>query len=620
MSKIRLITSQAIVKYLAAQKVEIEAGEKPLFGGVFAIFGHGNVAGMGEALHQAQNAIPTLRAHNEQGMARAAIAYAKQHDRQRMMACTSSIGPGAANMVTAAALAHVNRLPVLLLPGDVFAGRRPDPVLQQIENYGDATVTTNDCLRPVSRYFDRISRPEQILASLPVAMQWLTDPEKCGPVTLSLCQDVQTEAYDYPESFFLDNVHRLRRQHADSYQLSEALALLLSAKRPLLIAGGGVHYSKACGTLKQFCNTRRVPVTETQAGKGALAWDDPAYVGAIGVTGSSIGNKLAQQADVIVAVGTRLQDFTTGSRALINAEKTQLIHLNVTAFDAVKHNAKVLVGDAKLGLEDLSAGLADWQAELSWWKLAGEGIAQWNRYYDEVTALCESPATSTGLPTDAQVLGAIKRSSDKNDVIVCATGGVPGELHKLWRVDRPKSYHVEYGYSCMGYEIAGGLGVKMVNPDRETIVVVGDGSYMMMNSELATSVMLGYKIIVVVVLDNRGYGCINRLQEATGGAPFNNLLKDCKTIDVGAPKLDFAAHSRAMGAESEKGDSLVALEQAMARAKLSERSYLITLDTDPIACSEGGCWWGVAVPEVSVRPQVKVSRKIYLEAKKKQPY
>ena len=619
MKKIRLTMAQAVVKYLAAQKVESEGEILPMFGGVFAIFGHGNVAGMGEALHQYREILPTLRAHNEQGMAHAAIAYAKQHDRQRMMACTSSIGPGAANMVTAAALAHVNRLPVLFLPGDVFASRAPDPVLQQVENYTDATTSTSDCFRPVSRYFDRITRPEQILTSLPVALHTLTDPQQCGPVTLSLCQDVQAEAYDYPAWFFEEKVHRLRRQGPDRHQLQDALAALKAARKPLLIAGGGVHYAKACEELQRFARDHGIPVAETQAGKGALPWDHPNNVGAIGVTGSVIANELAREADLVLAVGTRLQDFTTGSRTLIDMQRTQLIQLNVAGFDAVKHNARSLICDARLGLAALSDGLADWQAASEWQALAEQGIACWHRYYDEVTGPCESPATRTGLPSDAQVLGAIKRAGEPDDVIICAAGGLPSELHKFWRTDRPRGYHMEYGYSCMGYEIAAGLGVKMAQPEREAIVVVGDGSYMMMNSELATSVMLGMKIIVVV-LDNRGYGCINRLQEATGGAPFNNLLENCQTIEQGAPKLDFAAHAAAMGAGAEKISHLREMPAAMNRARASRHSYVITLDTDPFATSEGGCWWDVAVPAVSIRREVNRSREGYLAAKQDQPF
>ena len=618
MSTIRLTMAQALVKYLSAQFVDIDGQQHSLFEGVFAIFGHGNVAGLGEALYQAQETLPTLRAHNEQGMTHAAVAFAKANNRRRMMACTTSIGPGAANMVTAAALAHVNRLPVLLLPGDTFANRTPDPVLQQVECFGDPTVTTNDCFRPVSRYFDRITRPEQIITSLPVAISTLTDPESCGPVTLSLCQDVQAEAYDYPVSFFEPKTHRIRRQPADDYELSAAVNALAGAKKPLLIAGGGVHYSGAVQALQNFAESCGIPVVETQAGKGALPWSHPNNAGAIGVTGSSAANRLAQEADVVLAVGTRLQDFTTASRTLFGNPDVQLIQLNVARFDAVKHRAQSLVSDARWGLENLTTRLADWRADAGWTELASQLASEWNGYYEQVTAK-EGVETKTGLPSDAQVLGAVKRASDADDIIVCAAGGLPGELHKLWRTDRVNGYHLEYGYSCMGYEIAGGMGVKMANPDRDVIVVVGDGSYMMLNSELATSVMLGQKIIVVV-LDNRGFGCINRLQNATGGASFNNLLDDCRSIDDGAPKIDFAAHAAAMGALSENVDTPAELEEAMSRAKAADRSYVISLDTDPFKTSDGGFWWDVAVPEVSDRAEVRQAREEYVVGKNKQPY
>jgi 3D-(3,5/4)-trihydroxycyclohexane-1,2-dione acylhydrolase (decyclizing) len=610
--------SQALVKFLIAQKQEINGEIQPIFAGMFAIFGHGNVAGIGEALYQVKEQLPTLRAHNEQGMAHAAIAYAKANNRQRMMACTTSIGPGAANMVTAAALAHANRLPVLLLPGDTFANRTPDPVLQQLEHFNDPNISTNDCFKPVSRYFDRITRPEQIITSLPVAMQTLLDAELCGPVTIALCQDVQAEAYDYPESFFATKIHRQRRQNADVFEMHRAVKLLKQAKKPLLISGGGVHYSGATTALLDFAQATGIPVAETQAGKGSLAWDHPNYVGSIGVTGSNAANLLAQQADLVLAVGTRLQDFTTASRTLFEREDTALIQLNIARFDSIKHNAVPLLVDAKLGLSELKKELGDWKAESTWQQLGHEAIAKWNQYYEMVTS-AQPQQTPTGLPTDAQVLGAVKRNTAKEDVIVCAAGGLPGELHKLWRTDHTKAYHVEYGYSCMGYEIAGGLGVKMATPDSDVVVVVGDGSYMMLNSELATSVMLGYKVIVIV-LDNRGYGCINRLQQGTGGAAFNNLLENCHSIEAGAPKIDFAAHGAAMGALSEKVANIAELEQAIVRAKAADRSYLITLDTDPNITSEGGCWWDVAVAQVSQRTETTQAHANYLDNKQKQPY
>ncbi|TXH68510.1 MAG: 3D-(3,5/4)-trihydroxycyclohexane-1,2-dione acylhydrolase (decyclizing) [Thiothrix sp.] len=619
MSTIRLTMAQALVRYLAAQYTEVDGQKLPLFAGVFAIFGHGNVAGMGEALYQYRETLPTLRAHNEQGMAHAAIAYAKTHNRQRMMACTTSIGPGATNMVTAAALAHVNRLPVLLLPGDIFANRTPDPVLQQVECFSDPTISANDCFRPVSRYFDRISRPEQLITSLPVAIQTLTDAENCGPVTLALPQDVQAEAYDYPESFFAERVHYLRRPPADARELAQAIATLKQAQKPLIIAGGGVHYSQAVSELMSFAEAFNIPVAETQAGKGALAWNHPNYVGAIGVTGSSAANQLAQEADVVLAIGTRLQDFTTASRTVFGNPAVKVIQLNVAKFDAIKHNAQSLIADAKTGLQQLAQGLSGWQVPTSWLAKGQGAIAEWNRYYEQVTASELVSATRTGLPSDAQVLGAVKRTGQASDIIVCAAGGLPGELHKLWRTDQPNGYHLEYGFSCMGYEIAGGLGVKMAQPQREVIVVVGDGSYLMMNSELATSVMLGYKLIVVV-LDNRGYGCINRLQQATGSAPFNNLLENCVTVDTGAPKIDFAGHARALGATAEAVKSISELEAALGRARAAKGSYVVTLDTDPFMTSEGGFWWDVAVPEVSPREQVQTAHENYVAAKRKQPY
>ncbi len=620
MKTIRLTMAQALVRYLAAQKTEVEGEILPLFAGVFAIFGHGNVVGMGEALYHQQEALPTYRGHNEQSMAHAAIAYAKANNRQRMMACTSSIGPGATNMVTAAALAHVNRLPVLFLPGDVFAARTPDPVLQQVEYFGDPTITANDCFRPVSRYFDRISRPEQLITSLPVAIQTLTDAENCGPVTLSLPQDVQAEAYDYPESFFAERVHYSRQPAPDQRELAAALALLRAAKQPLILAGGGVLYAEAIAELQAFAEQHRIPVVETQAGKGALKWDHPNYMGAVGVTGATAANELAAQADVVLAIGSRLQDFTTGSRTLFAHPGMQLLQLNVAKHDAVKHNAHQLVCDAKVGLQALTEGLGGWQAPADWLAQGRDKIIAWNAYYEQVTSADQAPATQSGLPSDAQVLGAVKRTGAASDIIVCAAGGLPGDLHKLWRTEQPNGYHLEYGFSCMGYEIAGGMGVKMAHPEREVIVVVGDGSYLMLNSELATSVMLGYKIIVVV-LDNRGFGCINRLQTGTGGAGFNNLLQDCKSVAAGAPKIDFAAHGRALGAESEQVTGIAELEQALVRARAATGSYLIALDTDPYLTAAGGsCWWEVGVPEVSERPAVRAAYAAAQEGKKRQPY
>ncbi|WP_306030248.1 3D-(3,5/4)-trihydroxycyclohexane-1,2-dione acylhydrolase (decyclizing) [Stappia sp. MMSF_3263] len=601
---IRLTAAQAMVRFLIAQ--ENDAGE-PLIPGCWAIFGHGNVAGLGEALQGAGDDFPTWRGHNEQGMAHAAIAYAKAVNRAQAMMVTTSIGPGATNMVTAATLAHVNRLPVLLVPGDVFAGRAPDPVLQQIEDFADGTISANDCFRPVSRYFDRITRPEQLLAALPRAMSVLTDPAECGPVTLAFCQDVQAEAFDWPEDFFAPRVWRRRRPRPDTAELAAAVAAIRAAKAPLVIAGGGVLYSGAGDALAEFVTRHALPVAETQAGKSSLAWDHPLNLGSIGVTGSSAANAIAEKADLVIGIGTRFQDFTTGSWALFGNPDCRILSLNITGYDAVKHGALPLVADARAALEDLSAALGDHRAEPPAPALKSEWIAA-------VDAATAAPS-GNALPSDAQVIGAVQRGTDKDAILLCAAGGLPGELHKLWKASRPNGYHMEYGFSCMGYEIAGGLGAKMAHPDREVVVMVGDGSYMMMNSELATSVMLGHKL-VVVLLDNRGYGCINRLQMATGGESFNNLLDTARHAVPSA--IDFAAHAASMGAIAEKVDDIASLEEALARARASDRSHVIVIDTDPLATTQaGGHWWDVAVPEVSGRAEVRAARAGYEAAVKK---
>jgi len=601
MSALRLTAAQALVRWLIAQHVEIDGVEQPYFAGVWAIFGHGNVAGLGEALHEARDSLPTWRAHNEQAMAHAAIAYAKQMRRRRAMACTTSIGPGATNLVTAAALAHVNRLPVLLLPGDVYASRRPDPVLQQVEDFGDGTVSANDCLRPVSRYYDRITRPEQLLDALPRALATMLDPASCGPATLSLCQDVQAEACEWPEAFFARRVWRQRRQPADAREVAALAAALRAARRPLLVAGGGVLYSGAEARLGEMAHRAGLPVAETQAGKGALPWNHPCALGSIGVTGSSAANAAAAQADLVVGIGTRLADFATGSRTLF--PQARQFQVNVQAHDAHKHGAEAVVGDADAVLEALANALGDWRCG------AIEGhraaVAEWNAAVDAATA--GEPARA--LPSDAQVIGAVQRALGEDAIVVCAAGGLPGELHKLWRAPRAGGYHVEYGYSCMGYEIAGGLGVKMAEPARETVVMVGDGSYLMLNSELATSVMLGRKLIVVL-LDNRGYGCINRLQRATGNASFNNLLADAAHETL--PAIDFAAHARSLGALAAHAANLGELADALAQARAAERSFVVVIDTDPLKATEaGGWWWDVAVPEVSARAEVAAARRDY---------
>ncbi|BCZ77278.1 3D-(3,5/4)-trihydroxycyclohexane-1,2-dione acylhydrolase (decyclizing) [Paraburkholderia terrae] len=608
---IRLTAAQAVVRYLAAQRVETEdgTGTEPLFGGVFAIFGHGNVAGLGEALYQYRHELPTYRAHNEQAMAHSAIAFAKANFRRRMMAVTTSIGPGATNLVTAAALAHVNRLPVLLLPGDVFVSRAPDPVLQQVEDFHDGGISANDAFKPVSRYFDRIVHPAQLLNALPRAIRVLTDAALCGPVTLALPQDVQATAYDYPADFFAPRVVKLHAPAPVEHELDEALAILRNAKQPMIVAGGGVLYGRATDALKAFATRHGIPVAETQAGKSALAWDDPLNLGSLGVTGSPGANEIAHEADCVLAVGTRLQDFTTGSNTLFT--HTKVIGINANAFDAIKHRGCIVEADARLALEALSSRLEDWQADAAWTSHAQQRANEWR---DIVQKLTHAPQRDNALPYDADVIGAVQRSSEHStteDIVVCAAGTLPAELHKLWRAGRPGAYHVEYGYSCMGYEIAGGLGAKLARPEREVIVMVGDGSYLMMNSEIATSVMLGAKLIVVV-LDNRGYGCINRLQQACGGAPFNNMFDDCVQGAPGAPTIDFAAHARAMGAQAEHVANVQELEAAMQRARAADRTYLVCIDTDAARTTdEGGWWWEVAVPEVSQREGVRKARADY---------
>ena len=595
---IRLTAAQAMVRYIAAQKTE--EGDS-FIAGCWAIFGHGNVAGLGEALHGARDLLPTYRGHNEQTMAHAAIAYAKQLRRRRAMMATSSIGPGATNMVTAAALAHANRLPVLLVPGDVFATRGPDPVLQQIEDFTDGTVSANDCFRPVSRYYDRISRPEHLLTALPRAFRVLTDPADCGPVTLAFCQDTQAEAYDYPEAFFEPKVWRQRRLRPDVAELEAAVAALRAAKRPVIVAGGGVHYSGATDALAAFAEAHNIPVCETQAGKSALPWDHPLNLGPIGVTGGEPANTVCAEADLVLGLGTRFQDFTTGSWGLFANPDRRLVCLNVGAYDATKHGAMPLVADARAGLEELSAALGMHRSP------AGvDGLK--TDWFAKVDPLTDAPQ-GNALATDMQVVGAVQRAARDSTVVICAAGTMPGELHKLWKAGQPGSYHMEYGFSCMGYEIAGAMGIKMAEPERDVICFTGDGTYMMANSEMATAAMMGISFTVVVT-DNRGFGCINRLQMGTGGAEFNNLLDHA--VHETPSAIDFAAHAASMGATSVKVSSIGALEEALAARDTVKGPYVVVIDTDPYPSTpHGGTWWEVAVPEVSTRPSVTEKRKAY---------
>ena len=604
MSKtLRLTAAQAMVKYIAAQR---NVQGETLIAGCWAIFGHGNVAGLGEALYQVQEELPTYRGHNEQTMAHTAIAYAKQLGRKRSMMVTSSIGPGATNMVTAAALAHANRLPVLLVPGDVFANRGPDPVLQQIEDFGDGTVSANDAFKPVSRYFDRITRAEQLLTALPRAFRVLTDPAECGPVTLAFCQDVQAEAYDYPEAFFEPKVWRQRRIRPDVNELADMADAIRVAKRPVIVAGGGVHYSDATAELAAFAEAHNIPVAETQAGKSALPWDHPLNLGPIGVTGGEAANSVCAEADLVIGVGTRFQDFTTGSWSLFANPNRKIACLNVAAYDAMKHGAMPLLADARVGLGELSSTLGDHTSSSSI-----DGLKE--DWFAKVDPLTDAPSDSNALATDMQVIGAVQRSAGDNSVVMCAAGTMPGELHKLWKANRPMSYHMEYGFSCMGYEIAGAMGIKMAEPERDVLCFTGDGTYMMANSEMATAAMMGVSFTVIVT-DNRGFGCINRLQMGTGGAEFNNLLKDA--VHETPSAIDFAAHAASMGAKSVKVSSVSELEEALAKRGDIKGPYVIVIDTDPYPSTpHGGSWWEVGVPEVSVRSEVNDAWESYRQGK-----
>ncbi|MGY0399735.1 MAG: 3D-(3,5/4)-trihydroxycyclohexane-1,2-dione acylhydrolase (decyclizing) [Ostreibacterium sp.] len=604
---IRLTMSQALARYLAAVKIEDDDGSTHDFiGGVWAIFGHGNVCGLGEALSELRepdknrdyrpNGLPVFRGHNEQGMAHAAIAYGKANMRRRIMVVTSSIGPGATNMVTAAGLAHVNRLPILLLPGDIFNDRAPDPVLQQSEDFAAGDISVNDCFRPVSRYFDRMTHPAQLLSALPRAMAILTDSGLCGPVTLALPQDVQAEAFDYPEDFFNPSPLRIRRQQADIRDLDNAIKRLQQAKKPLIISGGGVLYSDAENELAEFADKYHIPVAETQAGKSALSWEHACNVGSIGVLGSPAANELVKSTDLIIAVGTRLQDFTSGSNALFAS--VDVLALNISPLDATRCRAQVLLGDAKLSLQALLNIELDFPHIKSSWGKQTIELAQ--RWRDRVTELTTNQPD--GLPYDAEVIGAVRDSIDnspKNDVVVGAAGTLPAELHKLWRTDGVGNYHMDYGYSCMGYEIAGGLGVKMARPEQEVIVMLGDGSYLMMNSEIATAQMLGLKMIIVV-LDNHGYGCINRLQRASGSPNYNNLLAHCVPEGGKDVFVDFAMHARSLGAYGEYVGNVDELKTAMQSARNRAGVTVLVINTTPERTTEdGGAWWEVGIPEVS---------------------
>jgi 3D-(3,5/4)-trihydroxycyclohexane-1,2-dione acylhydrolase (decyclizing) len=597
----RITLAQAIVQFLIAQKIEADGSVLPLFSGVHAIFGHGNVTCLGSALEEVQATLPTYRGQNEQAMALTAVAYARAKRRKQIHVCTSSIGPGSANMITAAGVALSNRLPVLFLCGDNFASRLPDPVLQQVEHFHDLTITTNDAFKAVSAFFDRIVRPEQILYTLPQMVALLLDASACGPATLSLAQDVQGEAYDFPLSFFREHIHRIYRYRPADDQLDEAATAIRSAERPLIIAGGGVHYADACADLAAFSERFGIPVAETIMGRSALLNDHPLNVASLGVMGGSAGNNLAEVADVVINIGTRLTDMITGSWSVFHDPQVRFISINTNRSDANKHMALPVIGDAKLSLDLLTERLDGWSAPSAWGAKARAEISAWSAVVDKHTA-----AAYVGMPAYSHVIGAIQRHAQPSDVVVSAAGGLPGELYCSWKSLSVGSFESEYGFSCMGYEIAGAYGHKIASPTREIIAFLGDGSYMMLNSELYSSVLTAHKIICVVC-DNGGFAVINRLQTGKGGAEFNNLFASSRRVGE-VPRIDFAMHARSMGAQAETVTSIADLEMAFQRAREAERTYVIAIETDPYKWIEGGSWWDVGMPEVSPRESINDAR------------
>jgi 3D-(3,5/4)-trihydroxycyclohexane-1,2-dione acylhydrolase (decyclizing) len=613
------------VRFLANQWTERDGVRHRLVAGCFGIFGHGNVAGIGEALLAAELAgEPELRyrpVRNEQAMVHAAVGYARMRNRLSTYACTTSIGPGATNLVTGAALATVNRLPVLLLPGDTFATRVAEPVLQQLEHPAAGDVSVNDTLRPVSRYFDRIGRPEQLVPATLAAMRVLADPAETGAVTLALPQDVQAEAWDFADTFFAPRVWRVRRPVPDAADLADAAALLRAARRPLLVAGGGVIYSEATAELAAFAEATGIPVAETQAGKGALPYDHPSALGAIGATGTSAANAIAAEADVVVGVGTRWSDFSTASHTLFGNPEVRFVNLNVAAVDAAKLAGVALVGDARAGLAALSGALAGHQVVPAYRErvrtLAAEWAAVVERAYHPA-----APAAAEGLLSQGEVLGAVNEETAPRDVVVCAAGSMPGDLHKLWRTRDPKGYHVEYGYSCMGYEIAGGLGAKLAAPDREVVVLVGDGSYLMMSQELVTAVAEGVKIVVVLV-DNAGFASIGALSESVGSQRFGTAYRyrdpDSGRLDGGPLPVDLAANAASLGADVHRVATVEELRVSLRKARDSTRTTVVHVRTDPsVPGPSSPAWWDVPVAEVSELATTRAARTAYQDAKRAQ--
>jgi 3D-(3,5/4)-trihydroxycyclohexane-1,2-dione acylhydrolase (decyclizing) len=599
---VRLTVADAIVEYLIAQRVIIDGEQQPLFPGVFAIFGHGNVTCLGHSLERHRDRITTWRGQNEQGMALAGIAYTKAMRRQQIMVATSSVGPGATNMVTAAGVAMANRLPLLMLVGDTFQSRIPDPVLQQVEHEAHPSTTVNDAFRSVTRYWDRITHPAQVITSLPTAVATMMDPATCGPACIALPQDLQATAYDFPASLFEPVVHTLARPRADRTQLGHAASLLKAAKRPVIIAGGGVHYSLAEDVLSAFAKKHGIAIVETVAGKSSVTVDHPRYGGPVGVTGSDAANNLIAASDLVLAVGTRLQDFTTGSWTIFGP-KTPIIGINVNRFDATKRRSVALVGDARESLTELGKLIGTYTSEATWPGRIGREVKKYHAYIASIAS--PRVQTPTGLPSYAQVVGAVVAQAKKGDYALAAAGGFPGELNNGWRSLATSTFDCEYGFSCMGYEISGGWGAAMarahVEAEGDTYVFVGDGSYLMMNSDIYSSVLSGHKM-TVIVCDNGGFAVIDRLQVNQGGKSFNNLITDSNVV---APfSVDFAAHAASMGAQVESVGSVAELSAALARARQATSTVVIAIKTDPQTWTGGGAFWEVGVPEVSPRKAV----------------
>ncbi len=610
MKKIKLTCAHAIVKHLISQKILINGKKKPLFAGVFGIFGHGNVACLGQALQENQKELPTWRGHHEQNMALTAVAYARAKRRRQIFVATSSVGPGSTNMVTAAGVAMSNRLPILFLPGDAYANRMPDPALQQVEHFNNPGITQNDAFKPVTRYFDRITRPEQILQTLPQAIQIMLDPADCGPACLSLCQDTQGEIFDYPEEFFKERVHTIRRSRPDDFQIKQAAEKIKKSKYPIIISGGGIFYSEAMNELGDFATKHNIPVTQTVMGYSTMKRDHPYFVGPIGGLGGRAANSLAKQTDMAIAVGTKLGDFTTGSWANFENTDFQLVAINVARFDASKHMAQSVIGDAKVSLIELSAALGDWKASDNWYQKSRTELKAWNEYVDK-----ESGPTNQKLPNYAHAVGAIYRKADPHDIAVTAAGGLVGEVVQIWRPKELNTHETEWGFSCMGYEISGALGIKMANPDKEVISFVGDGSYLLQNSDIYSSVITNHKLIIIVC-DNGGHAVINRLQLFKGGKEFNCQFDSSKNTNL--VDVNFAKHAESLGATSEEVSSIADLEKAFERAKKSKKTYVISIKTHAYQWLEGSAYWESPTLELPTTKENKKALEEHRAGKSKQ--